>query len=108
MPEVHGIISPHAGYEYSGKTCGSAMALLKGKQFKQVVILAANHTTPIFNADVDTCDAWKTPLGDVPVDHIVHELAKEEIFSTKTGAQDRGTCHRGGSRADHWPHISGD
>ncbi|MBN1645768.1 AmmeMemoRadiSam system protein B [Candidatus Woesearchaeota archaeon] len=89
VESIHGIVVPHAGYIYSGKTAGAAYSLLKGREFKQVVILGTNHTTPIFNADVDCSDSWNTPMGSVPVDPVVKELCKLKIFSCSTGAQEK-------------------
>jgi len=41
--EIHGIIVPHAGYEYSGEIAGKAYALLKNSPVKQAIIFGPSH-----------------------------------------------------------------
>lgn len=63
-----GVISPHAGYIYSGKVAGYAFKLLSGKKFSRVVVIAPSHRFPTSLASVIDADAYRTPLGDVKVD----------------------------------------
>lgn len=59
------VISPHAGYVYSGKTCAHAIAALK--KSNTYVIIGPNHQG--IGPDFSTCsDAWETPLGKVEAD----------------------------------------
>jgi AmmeMemoRadiSam system protein B len=60
-----GAIVPHAGYVYSGRVAGEVFACLEIPQ--SVVILCPNHTGLGAPAALDPSDAWRTPLGDVPV-----------------------------------------
>ncbi|MGD8922390.1 MAG: AmmeMemoRadiSam system protein B, partial [Candidatus Zixiibacteriota bacterium] len=39
-----GIISPHAGYPYSGKTAAKAFKLLEGEEYDTVVVISPSHT----------------------------------------------------------------
>jgi AmmeMemoRadiSam system protein B len=61
-----GAVVPHAGYVYSGGVAGKTYSLLDIPQ--RVVVLCPNHTGLGASAAVDSHDAWRTPLGDVPVD----------------------------------------
>jgi MEMO1 family protein len=61
-----GAIVPHAGYVYSGPVAGAVYARLRIPS--AVVILCPNHTGRGEPAALDPADAWKTPLGDVPID----------------------------------------
>lgn len=68
------VISPHAGYVYSGPVAAHGYYQLSTEQQPEiVVILGPNHTG--LGAGVSTWDGgdWSTPLGKVSVDH---ELAK--------------------------------
>ena len=58
-----GIVSPHAGYAYSGKVAGEVLASTKPK--KTYVIIGPNHTGMGKPFGVDTRSAWKTPLGEI-------------------------------------------
>ena len=57
---------PHAGYVYSGPVAGAVYARLEIPA--SVVILCPNHTGRGAPAALDPSDAWRTPLGEVPVD----------------------------------------
>ncbi|HEY7114159.1 MAG TPA: AmmeMemoRadiSam system protein B [Thermoanaerobaculia bacterium] len=75
-PEVRteralGAIVPHAGYVYSGPVAGAVYARLEIPA--AAVILCPNHTGRGAPAALDPSDAWRTPLGDVPVDRRLGE-----------------------------------
>jgi AmmeMemoRadiSam system protein B len=62
------LVSPHAGYTYSGGVAAHAYRLVQGARYDVVVIVAPNHS--IYNpAPFLTTGhaAYGTPLGDVPL-----------------------------------------
>lgn len=61
-----GAIVPHAGYVYSGPVAGAVYAQLRIPS--TCILLCPNHTGLGAAAALDPSDAWRTPLGDVPVD----------------------------------------
>ena len=65
--DVFGLIAPHAGHIYSGRTAGYAYRLVSGKQVDVVAVLSPFHQ--FHRADVITTvyDNYTTPLGTVPV-----------------------------------------
>jgi AmmeMemoRadiSam system protein B/AmmeMemoRadiSam system protein A len=65
---VVALISPHAGYEYSGAVAARAYALVKGRKFERVVVIAPSHIEAFGFSSVYDGDAYATPLGLVPVD----------------------------------------
>ncbi|MEO8190911.1 MAG: AmmeMemoRadiSam system protein B [Acidobacteriota bacterium] len=67
VPEsgAFGAIVPHAGYVYSGPVAGEVYARLRIPS--NVVLLCPNHTGRGAAASLDPSNAWRTPLGDVPV-----------------------------------------
>jgi hypothetical protein len=62
------IVAPHAGYQFSGSVAAYSYALLKGRPFKRVVIIAPSHYEYFEYSSVYDGDAYITPLGRVPVD----------------------------------------
>jgi MEMO1 family protein len=66
--EVVGIIAPHAGYRYSGRTAGYAFKSVRGMSPDLVVILSPLHN--YHNAPYLTSahNAYVTPLGTIPID----------------------------------------
>lgn len=67
--EITGIVSPHAGYRYSGPVAGYAYRQLRGKKFDTVVVVSPNHSDSRLRfSSVYTKGGYQTPLGVVPVD----------------------------------------
>lgn len=64
------LIAPHAGYVYSGAIAASAYARLRPHRdlYKRVLLLGPCHRVPVAGMAVSGADAFRTPLGDVPVD----------------------------------------
>ena len=66
------VISPHAGYVYSGKVAGSVFssALLPDK----FIILGPNHGDVSTRIAIMKRGVWETPFGDVPIDTSLAQL----------------------------------
>jgi MEMO1 family protein len=64
------LIAPHAGYVYSGPTAGHAFAALGpgASQIRRVVVIGPAHFVPFRGIAVSGAQAFRTPLGDVPLD----------------------------------------
>ena len=75
-----GVVAPHAGYEYCGKTFASVYRTLSGTEFDTIVILGPNHMG--IGAGIATGRGmWKTPLGSVSVDQeFADALHNDMIF----------------------------
>jgi len=72
--EIFALISPHAGYDFSGSTAALGYKLIQGKSYKTVVILAPSHHYSFKGFSVYPQGAFRTPLGDLSVDS---DFAKE-------------------------------
>ena len=66
--EVKGLIAPHAGYPYSGRTAADAYCRVRGENYDTVVIMAPSHRENCNGVSIFPGDAYETPLGAVPVD----------------------------------------
>lgn len=66
--EIIGLVSPHAGYLYSGQVAAYAYQLIDGKSFDTVVIVAPSHRVNFKGASLYHRGGFRTPLGVVPVD----------------------------------------
>jgi MEMO1 family protein len=64
------VIAPHAGYVYSGPVAGHAFAALgaAASEIRRVVVVGPAHFVPFRGVAVPSVDAFRTPLGEVPVD----------------------------------------
>jgi len=78
--ELVALISPHAGYMYSGQVAAYAYKLLKGKRYDVVVIVAPSHRAYFRGASVYPRGGYRTPLGIVPVaERLTERLRDLEI-----------------------------
>jgi AmmeMemoRadiSam system protein B len=76
--EVIGLVSPHAGYAYSGLVAGAVISRIKpGDTF---IVMGPNHTGAGKPFSIMIRDNWRTPLGDVRIDI---ELANRLLKSSK-------------------------
>ncbi len=75
--EAIGLISPHAGYIYSGMVAGAVISKIKLND--TVVILGPNHTGRGKGFSIMTKGSWLTPLGETEIDK---ELGKQILSSS--------------------------
>jgi AmmeMemoRadiSam system protein B len=66
--ELLALISPHAGYAYSGQTAAYAYDQLQGLEVGTVVLLGPSHRAWVGDYATSNADAYETPLGLVPLD----------------------------------------
>lgn len=67
------LVSPHAGYIYSGPTAALGYALLDSALIRRVVLLGPAHYVGVRGLAVPTASAFVTPLGEVEVDRAACE-----------------------------------
>lgn len=76
--ELRGLISPHAGYSYSGGVAACAYKHLKGKSYPTVVIVSPIHRHYGGRYLVTSNQYYETPFGMVEVDaELVSKLGGE-------------------------------
>jgi hypothetical protein len=76
--EIFGLVSPHAGYMYSGLVAAHAFKIVEGMKFDAVVIVAPSHRFPFQGASVYDRGAYETPLGVLPVEKEICQKLKSE------------------------------
>jgi AmmeMemoRadiSam system protein B len=82
-----GLIVPHAGYPYSGATAAAGYGAVAAQGRPDIVVLlGANHTGSGGAISLDDHDAWRTPLGDVPVARDVVARLSGEGLAINTAA----------------------
>lgn len=87
---VIGVISPHAGYMFSGGCAGKAFGMVEIPE--TVVILGVDHRRSSgYSFAVDGNECWRTPLGDVKIDGRLRRrlLARSALFRSTSGAGTR-------------------
>ncbi len=62
------ILSPHAGYQYTGRIMGAAFKAVAAEDFTRVVILSRVHREPEKRLFLPESKFFQTPLGETAVD----------------------------------------
>lgn len=85
------IISPHAGYEYSGSTAAYAYRHLAEMNIETVILIGPSHHAAFNGASVYAKGSMKTPLGNIKIDEkIANSLINEKaLVSFYPGAFDK-------------------
>ena len=130
--EIFALISPHAGYGFSGQAAAFGYKLIEGKSYKTVIVIAPSHQYAFSDVSVYPEGAFRTPLGEVAVDteftkdllNKIHEVsfdaqafAKEHAlevqlpFLQKALGDFSATEHGGPAKSSGWklvPIVMGD
>ncbi len=82
------LIVPHAGYVYSGPVAATAYARLIpfAERYHRVVLLGPCHRVPLSGLALSSADAFRTPLGDVPLDQALISSLDFPWLNTSTEA----------------------
>jgi MEMO1 family protein len=73
---VVGIISPHAGYMYSGQVAAYGFRMIAGKQYDTVILIGPSHKAYFEGVALWDRGSFKTPLGGIDIDE---EIAREMV-----------------------------
>ncbi|MGC8739900.1 MAG: AmmeMemoRadiSam system protein B [Candidatus Sumerlaeaceae bacterium] len=85
------LVSPHAGYIYSGLTAAHAYKLLEERAIERAIVLAPSHYAAFPGASVFPGRAFATPFGNVPLDRqfVAELLENHHIFDFYPDAERR-------------------
>jgi AmmeMemoRadiSam system protein B len=77
------LIVPHAGYVYSGQIAASAYARLRPfrERYRRVVLLGPCHCVAFRGLAASSAAAFRTPLGDVPLDRAAIDALRHPAVS---------------------------
>ncbi len=78
--QIVALVSPHAGYTYSGQVAAYAYRLVEGMTFDSVIVVGPSHRFAFKGASLWAQGGFRTPLGVVPVDA---ELSKKLMEKRK-------------------------
>ncbi len=62
------VISPHAGYVYSGFTANAAYRLIDTHKIKRVIVIGPSHRVYLAGASVALYENYQTPCADLMMD----------------------------------------
>ncbi len=91
--EPFGIISPHAGIQWSGQAAAYGFKALKNKKIKRVILLGPSHYVFFRGIATSGVNFYETPLGKVKVDRAVSdELNRLPLFQGPHSAETPEHC----------------
>jgi AmmeMemoRadiSam system protein B/AmmeMemoRadiSam system protein A len=79
---VIALISPHAGYRFSGPVAGYGMNQIAGKTFTRVIVMGPSHHVAMPNkVSIPSATHYSTPLGEISLDTtMIQRLRKDRHF----------------------------
>ncbi|CAD7703077.1 unnamed protein product [Ostreobium quekettii] len=99
---VRAIIAPHAGYRYCGHVMAHAYKQIDPTQVSRVFLLGPSHHVYTQQCILSWADAYRTPLGDIPIDkEVTAHLQSTGMFDN----MDQETDEAEHSLELHLPYI---
>ncbi|NOX88961.1 MAG: AmmeMemoRadiSam system protein B [Calditrichaeota bacterium] len=74
VQHIYGLVSPHAGYMYSGGVAARAYRQVLDYDYDVVVVISPSHHVYFEKVSVYNGDYYATPLGIIPVDKELCQL----------------------------------
>ncbi|UCE43259.1 MAG: AmmeMemoRadiSam system protein B [Candidatus Aminicenantes bacterium] len=85
------VISPHAGYLYSGKVAGSVFSSITLPE--NFVILGPNHQDVSTGISIMRQGVWETPLGDISINTTLADMIMKQSGALKENAKSHSQEH---------------
>jgi len=84
------IVSPHAGYIYSGYTANFAYRLLANRKPKRIIVIGPSHYQYFLGISAGYFDAYQTPFGQLRSDSdYLKELSQYFVFTFEKNVHTR-------------------
>lgn len=77
------LISPHAGYTYSGQIAAYGYKEIKDKDIKNIILIGPSHHVGFTGASIYTKGSFKTPLGTVKINEKIAEALLNETADVR-------------------------
>jgi MEMO1 family protein len=91
--KIYGIISPHAGYAYSGSVSANGYYQVSNMNYETVIITGPNHYGIGSGVATMRQSLWKTPLGDVEVNtDFADTISKNTVIDMDDFSHIRDHC----------------
>ena len=93
-PKPRALILPHAGYPYSGPVAARGVREIQGRHYDAVVVVGFMHRQSFAGTSVDDREAYRTPLGTIPVD-----LGAVAFLAAQPGLHHQEAAHESGEHS---------
>jgi AmmeMemoRadiSam system protein B/AmmeMemoRadiSam system protein A len=85
--QIRALISPHAGYRYSGAVAGAGYRLVRGRKFSRVLLLGPSHHARFHGLSIAAVTHYETPLGRIPLDlNAIRQLRASSLVTADLAA----------------------
>ena len=90
---IYGIVSPHAGYIYSGAVAANGFYEISSMEFDDVIMIGPNHYGIGNGVSIMRNGVWETPLGEIEINQeLALEISKSGIIDFDDFAHSRDHC----------------
>lgn len=90
---ITGLIAPHAGYIYSGRTASFAYNTIKNRNYRTVIIISPSHKEYFSGVSIYDGDGYITPFGTVNIDKDLSNRLAEGSNYIFLGSEGHGQEH---------------
>ena len=82
IKEVAGLVAPHAGYAYSGKTAAYGYKTIENRDYENVIVISPSHREYFGGISIYPGDGYETPLGKIPINQDLRDklISKSKII----------------------------
>ncbi|MDQ7786604.1 MAG: AmmeMemoRadiSam system protein B [Thermodesulfovibrionales bacterium] len=81
--KIIALISPHAGYVYSGQVAAYGYRQIQGHEVKNVILIGVSHRSAFKGASVYTKGRFKSPFGEVRINEPLAQSFLNETAEVK-------------------------
>jgi AmmeMemoRadiSam system protein B/AmmeMemoRadiSam system protein A len=87
---IRALITPHAGYRFSGAGAAAGYKLIQGRQVRRVIVLGPAHTGDFHGLSIADATHYETPLGRIPLDlEAIAQLRQNSLVLADANAHRR-------------------
>lgn len=90
---IYGLVSPHAGYAYSGSVAANGFCQISNMEYDTVIMTGPNHYGIGSGVATMRETLWKTPMGNVEVNNdFVNRISKDSVIDVDDFSHSRDHC----------------
>jgi MEMO1 family protein len=84
------VLTPHAGYDFSGTIMAEAFRHIKGYAYSRVIVIGPSHEQGLNGLSLPGVDKFQTPLGDIELDkEVLDSLRQQPLFQNSSSYHER-------------------
>jgi AmmeMemoRadiSam system protein B len=90
---IFGLVSPHAGYAYSGSVAANGFCQISNMEFETIIVTGPNHYGIGSGVATMRGISWETPMGKVELnDEFIDRISKDSIIDVDDFSHSRDHC----------------